>query len=151
MTYTVVVGNAVPRFNKDKFPVLEAYWEVDNSCFDFDHPFPVNVPRYFSFDGFCSDVGLRDFFNFIINSTALTGGPQKRVAVGIRKEDADYVTKMLNNFREFPEIHKKSNGCLYKWRKDNNYFYNLEVLIWLENQMQFAVNNFDTPAIQAYE
>lgn len=76
---------------------------------------------------------------------------KRRVAVGIRKEDADYVTERLNNYREFPEFHKKSNGCLYKWRDENNYYYNLEVLVWLEHQMQFAVKNFDTPAIQVYE
>lgn len=152
MRYTIVIGNAIPVFNKDKFPVLEAYWEIDNSYYDGYLPFPCKkVPRYFSFGGFAKDVGLSSMFNFILTSALYNTSYNRKCAVGIRKEDADYVTECLDNFKKFPEIYKKSNGCLYKWRDENNYYYNLEVLIWLEHQMQFAVKNFDTPAMYVCE
>lgn len=150
--FLIVIGNAVPRFNKDRFPVLEAYWEVDNSDFEGRLPFPKDkVPKYFSLNGFFRDVGLSDMFNFMETSAVYSTQHERKVAVGIRGIDSDYVSERLNNFNMFPDKHKKSNGCLFEWRHENNYQYNLKVLSWLENQMKIVVKIFDTPAIQIYE
>jgi hypothetical protein len=143
--YTVVIGNALPKFNKYRFPKLDAYWEVDNilpenhSEFPPVSIFPRNISHKFSIVECAGRVGIWPFFNSVLESACLD---IKRVAIGITKEDANMVSDALKVY--------VNSVPLYSEYDQNTYDENLAVLQWLEWWMQWAVKNCETPAIQAY-
>jgi hypothetical protein len=132
--YTIVIGNAVPKFNKYSFPRLDAYWEVENFTIENTPIYPIEVSRNFCFLSFAREVGLAKFFDCMFGSNSMT---VKFVAMGIRKEDADLFTIILNDYLD--------SGYMINITSEN-----FKILRWLEEWMQWAVKNCETPAIQVY-
>lgn len=150
MGYTFTIGNAVPKFSKDCFPDLEAYWDIDGLTRDDAPSFPndtdqrnMRSPSYSVWHNFCKNTGLYQlFYNEDGNLWANHPG-----CVGITKEDADIVSAALAKYKLTATL---PPGFEEGWNHTGpaNYDYDLARLIWLEWWMRWAVENCETPAIQ---
>lgn len=153
MGYNITIGNAVPEFNKEWFPELSARFVVNTQEND-DAPVfngdemtgksNCRSPSYSVWDDFAKSTGLHEFF---FGDEALDGKmSQHPGCVGIEQEDADFVTKKLNQYKEKAIL---PAGFEDDWNYEGppQYDYHLARLIWLEYWMQWAVKNCDTPAI----
>jgi len=158
MSYTIIVGNAVPKQEKSFLPRLVSFWEVENLYLDYAPAFPNDCcnhknsrsPSYTGWHDFCINTNLYEFF-YNERGHLRMGHPG---CWGISKKDADIVTVALENYKRnnktgLPPGFEDENDVI-KDKNIKNYDYNLARLIWLEWWMQWAVKNCETPAIQNY-
>lgn len=130
MGYNITIGNAVPEFDKDYFPELNADWSVEGVTHDTAPAFgePTDYtnqrwPSYTAWAGFVDDVGLREWHNEKFH--------RHPGCVGLTQDDVVIVSNALKNY-----VSKDEED----WNKNR--------LIWLDYWVRWAVENCETPAIE---
>ena len=162
MSYTFLIGNAVPEFDKEG-GILSARWRVESAESDSAPTFPNDdmtgngndrSPSYSAWHAFCREAGIYDVF-YDERGHLHAGHPG---CVMITKDDLDRVRSSLEmrkeiatlppGFEGWPKFNKETQT----WESDDvgKYDSTLARLIWLEWWMCWALENCETPAIENY-
>ena len=151
MSYTFTIGNAVPKFNKEDFPDLDAHFEVEGASHPEAPVFPNDdmtgngnsrSPSYTVWEDFARETGLHEFF-FTERGHLHAGHPG---CIGITPEDVDTIASALCQYRKKATLPPGFEGWGYEGPP--RYDYHLARLIWLDWWCRWAVQNCETPAIE---
>lgn len=158
MGYEIRIGNAVPHFDKDGGQ-LYACWKVEPTATDKAPTFPNDEmtgngnsrhPSYSSWTEFLRQTGLFDLF--LGDDGLMKDHPGCRI---ITKDHHAAVKSALDKWQEKATLPPGLSGSQitssgYETFDEGKYDHQLARLMWLEFWMKYAIDTYETPAIENY-